>query len=64
MTVVSLQGLTKTFAKGNVTASNVVTLWLNSADHRANLLNSAYTHVAIGAAQSGGLWYVVQDFSN
>ncbi|MDP9221872.1 MAG: CAP domain-containing protein [Actinomycetota bacterium] len=51
-------------AQGNVTASNVVTLWLNSPEHRANLLNSAYTHVAIGAAQSGGLWYVVQDFSN
>jgi uncharacterized protein YkwD len=51
-------------AKGNVTASNVVSMWLASPEHRANLLNGAYTHVAIGAAQSGGLWYVVQDFSN
>jgi uncharacterized protein YkwD len=51
-------------AKGNVTAANVVTLWMNSPDHRANLLNAGYTHVAIGAAQSGGTWFVVQDFSN
>lgn len=51
-------------AMGNVTAANVVTMWMNSAEHRANLLSSAYTHVAIGAAQSGGNWYIVQDFSN
>jgi uncharacterized protein YkwD len=51
-------------AKGNVTASDVVTLWMNSAEHRANLLNGAFTHVAIGAARQGGDWVVVQDFSD
>ena len=51
-------------AKGNVTASDVVAMWMNSPDHRANLLNATYTHVAIGAAKSGGTWFVVQDFSN
>ena len=51
-------------AMGNVTAQNVVTMWMNSPEHRANLLNKAYTHVAIGAAKSGTTWYVVQDFSN
>lgn len=50
-------------AKGNVTASDVVTMWLNSPEHRANLLSSGYTHVAIGAARSGSDWVVVQDFS-
>ena len=38
-------------------------MWMNSPDHRANLLGTQYTHVAIGAAKSGGIWYVVQDFS-
>jgi uncharacterized protein YkwD len=51
-------------ADGNVTAADVVTLWMNSPDHRANLLNSAYTHIGIGAAKSGSTWYVVQDFSS
>jgi uncharacterized protein YkwD len=50
-------------AKGNVTASDVVTLWMNSPDHRANLLNGTYPHVAIGAAKLGSTWFVVQDFS-
>lgn len=51
-------------AKGNVTAADVVTMWMNSPDHRANLLSSSYRHVAIGAAKAGGVWYVVQDFSS
>jgi uncharacterized protein YkwD len=51
-------------AMGNVTAQNVVTMWMNSPEHRANLLNATYTHVSIGAAKSGSTWYVVQDFSN
>jgi uncharacterized protein YkwD len=50
-------------AMGNVTAQDVVNMWLNSPEHRANLLSSSFTHVAIGAAQGGGNWYVVQDFS-
>jgi uncharacterized protein YkwD len=51
-------------AMGNVTATDVVTMWMNSAEHRANLLSASYTHVAIGASLSGGNWYIVQDFSN
>ena len=50
-------------ADGNVTAAGVVSLWMNSPEHRANLLGSHYTHIAIGAAKSGSTWYVVQDFS-
>jgi uncharacterized protein YkwD len=50
-------------ADGNVSASVVVTLWMGSPEHRANLLDSHYTHIGIGAAQSGSTWYVVQDFS-
>ncbi len=50
-------------ADGNVSASSVVTLWMNSSAHRANLLSSHYTHIGVGAAKSGSTWYVVQDFS-
>jgi uncharacterized protein YkwD len=50
-------------AMGNVTAANVVTMWLNSPEHRANLLSASFTHVAIGATLKSGTWYVVQDFS-
>jgi uncharacterized protein YkwD len=38
-------------------------MWMASPDHKANLLGSHYTHIAIGAAKSGSTWYVVQDFS-
>ncbi|MFL6101002.1 MAG: CAP domain-containing protein [Actinomycetales bacterium] len=50
-------------AMGNVTAANVVTMWMNSPEHRANLLSSSFRHVAVGAVRAGGVWYVVQDFS-
>jgi uncharacterized protein YkwD len=50
-------------ADGNVTAAQVVAMWMASPDHKANLLGSHYTHIAIGAAKSGSTWYVVQDFS-
>ena len=50
-------------AMGNVTAANVVTMWMNSPEHRSNLLSSSFKHVAIGAARADGVWYVVQDFS-
>jgi uncharacterized protein YkwD len=50
-------------AMGNVTAANVVSMWMSSPEHRANLLSSSFTHVAIGATLKSGTWYVVQDFT-
>jgi uncharacterized protein YkwD len=50
-------------AMGNVTAANVVTMWMGSPEHRANLLSSSFRHVAIGATLKNGTWFVVQDFS-
>ena len=51
-------------ADGNVSAATVVQLWMASPEHRANVLDGHYTHIAIGAALSGTTWYVVQDFSS
>jgi uncharacterized protein YkwD len=50
-------------AKGNVTAADVVAMWMASPEHKANLMSSSFRHVAIGAARADGVWYVVQDFS-
>lgn len=41
--------------------SAVIDMWLESAGHRRNLLNSAYRITGAGAAQGrDGIWYFVQ----
>jgi uncharacterized protein YkwD len=45
------------------TADAIESLWMNSAPHRANILNSALTAVGIGIAYStDGQAWVVADF--
>ncbi|MBU2702116.1 putative protein YkwD [Sporomusaceae bacterium BoRhaA] len=44
----------------NVAAAE--TAFMNSAGHRANILNTAYTNVGIGVAYKNGQVYVVQEF--
>jgi uncharacterized protein YkwD len=40
-----------------------VTAWMNSSGHRANILNTKYRLIAVGAAQDDdGRWYVAQVF--
>ena len=36
--------------------------FMNSPKHRDAILSPSYTSVGIGAAQNGGIWYVVQVF--
>lgn len=38
--------------------------WMNSAGHRANILNSSYVGIGIGIYQSGDTLYWVQNFRN
>lgn len=45
-----------------LTPARVVNLWMHSKGHRANILNRKYRHLGVGAYNSGGLTYVVQDF--
>ena len=43
-------------AKGYQTPEAVVNAWMNSPGHRANILNSSYTHIGVGYVSSGGYW--------
>jgi uncharacterized protein YkwD len=38
--------------------------WMNSPEHRANILNTHYGHVGIGVVTSGSRVYMVEDFTN
>ncbi len=43
-------------AKGYSTSEAVVKAWMNSPGHRANILNSTYTHIGVGYVASGNYW--------
>ena len=43
-------------AKGQQSASEVVNAWMNSAGHRANILNKNYTHIGVGFVKDGNYW--------
>lgn len=43
-------------AKGYATPKAVVEAWMNSPGHRANILNSSYTHIGVGYVASGNYW--------
>jgi uncharacterized protein YkwD len=47
-------------AKGSTTASQTMTMWMNSSGHRANILNCSLTKIGVGVATAG--WYWTQDF--
>ena len=50
-------------AAGQRTPAEVVTSWMNSPGHRANILNPSFTHIGVGYAQGGGYGhYWVQMF--
>lgn len=43
-------------AMGYVTPAAVVEGWMNSAGHRANILNASYTQIGVGYVASGHYW--------
>ncbi|WIV59745.1 CAP domain-containing protein [Amycolatopsis nalaikhensis] len=47
-------------AKGQTSAAQVMDAWMNSAGHRANILNCSLTKIGVGVTTKG--WYWVQDF--
>jgi uncharacterized protein YkwD len=47
-------------AYGYATADQVMTGWMNSPGHRANILNCSYQEIGVGLAQPGSYW--TQDF--
>ena len=50
-------------AMGQQTPDDVMTAWMNSAGHRANILNCTYHSLGVGVyyAATGGPWWT-QDF--
>lgn len=43
-------------AMGYATPQAVVTAWMNSPGHRANILNASYTQIGVGYVASGHYW--------
>jgi uncharacterized protein YkwD len=47
-------------AKGFDSVPDVMTAWMNSPDHRRNILNCNFRHIGVGYTPAGDYW--VQDF--
>jgi uncharacterized YkwD family protein/spore coat assembly protein SafA len=43
-------------AQGQTSAQQVMNAWMNSSGHRANILNSSYTHIGVGYVSDGHYW--------
>ncbi len=43
-------------ARGQATPEAVVNAWMNSAGHRANILNASFTEIGVGYVASGRYW--------
>lgn len=55
-------GLGENVAMGYPSVTAVMNGWMNSAGHRANLLNGGYNHIGLGLAYDGNTPYWTQDF--
>lgn len=53
---VSYKSAAENIAMGQRTAQEVVQGWMNSAGHRANIMNGSYTHIGVGLSDSGYYW--------
>lgn len=51
-------------ASGQKSASEVVNAWMNSPDHRANILNSSYSRIGSASVNIDGTLYWVQLFAD
>jgi uncharacterized protein YkwD len=59
----SFSAAAENIAMGQLTPSAVMTAWMNSAGHKANILNCTYTQIGIGIAKDkNGAPYWTQDF--
>jgi len=55
--------MAENIAAGQSSASSVVTVWMDSPGHRANILGCAYRHIGVGVAKGGSYGtYWTQDF--
>ena len=60
--VTAYQALGENIAAGQKDAAAVMNAWMNSPGHRANILSSQYTGIAVGVYEQNGMKYWVQFF--
>ncbi len=60
---VSYRGAGENIAYGQATPQAVMSAWMNSASHRANILNNKYTTIGVGYTVINGVPYWVQMFT-
>ena len=53
---ISYRSAGENIAKGYATPAAVVNGWMNSSGHRANILNSSFTHIGVGYVADGRYW--------
>ena len=53
---ISYRSAGENIARGQTTPQKVVDAWMNSSGHRANILNSSFTHIGVGYAENGRYW--------
>ena len=53
---ISYRFAAENIAKGQKTPEAVVSSWMNSSGHRANILNANYTKIGVGYVESGNYW--------
>jgi uncharacterized protein YkwD len=61
---VSYRTAGENIAYGQKTPQEVVTGWMNSPGHRANILNANFNKIGIGVYQTNGVYYWTQLFTN
>lgn len=59
----SFNGAGENIAIGQKTPEEVVSAWMNSSGHRANILNSKYRYIGIGCVKSGSGYAWTQLFT-
>lgn len=60
---VSYHAAGENIAMGQTSPAQVMDGWMNSAGHRANILNSSFTKIGVGVAQNAsGQYYWTQHF--
>ncbi len=63
MTTCAARGVGENIAYGNLTADQLMALWMGSPGHRANILDPTYTHLGVGTSlTSAGRVYGTQNF--
>lgn len=53
---ISYRSAGENIAKGQRTPDEVVTDWMNSSGHRANILNASFTKIGVGYVSDGNYW--------